>query len=144
MNSPYADKSIVVIPFKNLSGDPENQPLADGVTEDILNNLFRISKLRVISKTTSEYLSGKAMTSPEIARKLNVNYILEGSVIRDGKRVRIYVQLVDARNDRHLLSERFENEITGIFEIQSDIAKKVADELEVVITSKEIGQIEKM
>jgi TolB-like protein len=144
MNSPYTDKSIVVIPFKNLSGDPENQPFADGVTEDILNNLFRISELRVISRTTSEYLSGKAMTSPEIARKLNVNYILEGSVIRDGNRVRIYVQLIDARNDRHLIAERFENEMTGIFEIQSDIAKKVADELEVVITSKEIRQIEKL
>jgi TolB-like protein/AraC-like DNA-binding protein len=134
-------KSIVIIPFKNLSDNPENQWFVDGITEDVLNQLFRIRELRVISRTTSEYLSGKALTSSEIARKLNVNYVLEGSILRDENRVRIFVQLIDARNDRHLYSERFENEMTGIFEIQSDIAIKVADKLQAIITSKERGQI---
>jgi tetratricopeptide (TPR) repeat protein len=79
----------------------------------------------------------------EIAKSLNVSYVLEGSISRDGERVRIYVQLIDVRDDRHLLSERFEKEMTGIFEIQSEIAKKVADKLEAVITGEESIQIDK-
>ena len=143
-NTLPAGKSIIVMPFKYLSNDPGNQWFAEGVTEDIRNNLCRISELFVISKTTSEYLSGKAMTIPEIARKLNVSYVLEGSVLRDGNMVRVFVQLIDAGNDRHMFSERFENEMVNIFAVHSDIAKKVADELEVVITPGEIGQIEEI
>ena len=143
-DSPLANKSIVVLPFVNLNYDRESQWFADGIIEDLRNHLSRISELRVISKTTSEYLSGKAMTLPEIAKVVNADYVLEGSISSDGNRVRIYVQLIDAQTDRHLISERFENEMTGIFQTQSDIAKKVADELETVITPGEIAQIEKI
>jgi TolB-like protein/AraC-like DNA-binding protein/lipoprotein NlpI len=140
----HPEKSIVVLPFKNLTDDSENQYFADGIMEDILNHLFRIREMRVISRTTAEYFRGNPMTSPEIARKLSVNYVLEGSVQRYENKVRIFVQLIDARNDQHILSERFESEMTNIFLLQSNIAKRVADQLEAVLSNEEIRQIEKM
>lgn len=140
----YPEKSIVVLPFNNLSDNPENQYFADGIMEDILNDLFRISELKVISRTSAEYFRGKSMTSPEIGRMLNVNYVLEGSVQRHEKEARIFVQLINAVDDQHILSERYEGELTNIFAFQSDIAKKIASELEAVLSSEEVGQIEKI
>jgi TolB-like protein/AraC-like DNA-binding protein/Tfp pilus assembly protein PilF len=140
----YPDKSIVVLPFNNLSGNPENQYFADGIMEDILNDLFRISELRVISRTSAEYFRGKSMTSPEIGRMLNVNYVLEGSVQRNDNEVRIFVQLINADDDQHILSEKYEGKLTNIFAFQSDVAKKIARELKAVLSSEEIGQIEKI
>ena len=137
-------KSIVVLPFKNLSDNPENQYFADGITEDILNHLFRVREIRVISRTTAEYFRGNPMTSPEIARKLNVSYVLEGSVLRFENKVRIFVQLIDALNDQHILSEKYESEMTNVFALSSDIAKKIANALETVLSQEEIGQIEKI
>ncbi len=138
----YPERSIVVLPFKNLSDDSENQYFADGITEDILNHLFRIKELRVISRTTAESFRGNLITSPEIARKLNVNYVLEGSVYRSENKIKLFVQLIDARNDQHILSEKYEDDMTNIFELQSDIAKKIANVLEAVLTNAEIGKIE--
>jgi TolB-like protein/AraC-like DNA-binding protein len=137
-------KSIVVLPFENLSDNPENQYLADGIMDGILNNLFRISEMRVISRTSSEYFRDNPMTSPEIGKLLNATYVLEGSVQREIQYVRIFVQLIDARNDQHVLSEVYEGEITNIFAFQSDIAKKVANALRAVISSEELGYIEKI
>jgi len=134
------EKSIVVLPFKNLSDNPGNQYFADGITEDILNHLFRISEMRVISRTSAEYFRDNPMTSPEIGRKLHVNYVLEGSVQTHEQEVRIFVQLIDARDDQHMLSEEYEGKMTNIFAFQSDIAKKVANALKTVISSKEIRQ----
>jgi TolB-like protein/Tfp pilus assembly protein PilF len=136
-------KSIVVLPFKNLSDESGTQYFADGIMEDILNNLFRISELRVVSRTSSEYFRDSQMTSPEIGRKLHVDYVLEGSVQKQGEEVRIFTQLIDARNDQHLLSEKYEGEMVNLFDFQSDIAGKVADAMQAVISSKEIGQIDK-
>ena len=135
-------KSIVVLPFKNLSDEPGNQYFADGIMEDILNNLFRISDLRVVSRTTSEYFRESPMTSPEIARKMNVDYVLEGSIQKQGGEVRIFTQLIDARNDQHLLSEKYEGKMENIFDFQSDIAAKVAGALQTVISNNEKGHIE--
>ena len=140
----YPEKSIVVLPFKNLSDDSENQYFADGIMEDILNYLFRIREMRVISRTTSEHFRESRMTSPEIGKELNVNYVLEGSVQRQDKVVKIFVQLIDARDDQHLISEKYEGEMTDIFAFQSDIAKKVAVALEAVLSGSEIGHIEKI
>jgi len=137
------EKSIVVLPFKNLSDDPENQYFADGIMEDILNCLFRISEMRVVSRTTSEHFRESRLTSPEIGKELNVNYVLEGSVQRQDKEVRIFVQLINVRDDQHLISEKYEGEMTDIFAFQSDIAKKVANALEAVLSGPEIGHIEK-
>ena len=135
-------KSIVVLPFKNLSDEPGNQYFADGIMEDILNNLFRISDLRVVSRTTSEYFRESPMTSPEIARKMNVDYVLEGSIQKQGGDVRIFTQLIDARNDQHLLSEKYEGKMENIFDFQSDIAAKVAGALQTVISNNDKGHIE--
>jgi TolB-like protein/AraC-like DNA-binding protein len=135
-------KSIVVLPFKNLSDEPGTQYFADGIMEDILNNLFRISELRVISRTSAEYFRDSQMTSPEIAHKLHVDYVLEGSVQRQGEEVRIFTQLIDARNDQHLLSEKYEGEMENVFDFQSDIAGKVAGALQTVISPGEKGHIE--
>jgi TolB-like protein/AraC-like DNA-binding protein len=137
-------KSIVVLPFKNLSNNVDNQYFADGITENILNLLFRISELRVVSRTTSEQFREKQMTIPEIAKMLNVNYVLEGSVSRSGNKVEIFVQLIDARMDQHVISEKFETETTNIFETQSEIAKKVAGELKAVLSPRETALIEKI
>ncbi len=143
LEAKYPEKSIVVLPFKNLSDDSENQYLADGIMEDILNHLFRIREMRVISRTTAESFRGKSITSPEIARKLNVNYVLEGSVYKSENKIKLFVQLIDARNDQHILSEKYEDDMNNIFELQSDIAKKIAKALETVLSHEEIGQIEK-
>ena len=137
-------KSIVVLPFKNLSDEPGNQYFADGIMEDILNNLFRISEMRVISRTSAEYFRDSQMTSPEIARKLRVDYVLEGSVQRQDQEVRIFTQLIDARDDKHLLSEKYEGEMTNIFDFQNDIARKVAGALQAFISGNEIGNIERI
>jgi len=138
------DKSIAVLPFLSLSKDIDNQYFADGVTIDIRDHLSRIKGLKVISGTTSEHFRGSTLTIPEIAKILGVNYILEGSAQKDYNRSRVSVKLVDAENDRQLLSELFDRELSDIFSVQSEIAQKVAGMLEAVLSDKEIEQIEKI
>ena len=138
------DKSIAVLPFKNLSNEKENQYFADGVMEDILNLLYRVGEFRVVSRTSVEQFRGSTQSSPEIAKKLGVNFILEGSVQRYGNKVRINVQLIDARHDRQILSEKYDREFADIFAIQSGIAKQVAGHLETVLSPNEQKQIEKV
>jgi TolB-like protein/AraC-like DNA-binding protein len=139
-----SEKSIAVLPFKNLSDNPENQYFADGMMDDILNHLYRIKELRVISRTTSEQFRGSKMSSPEIAKILHVNYVLEGSVLRDSNKVRVFVQLIDALRDQHLWSEKYDKEMTDIFTIQSDIAFQIADNLQTALSPEEIEHIEKI
>jgi TolB-like protein/AraC-like DNA-binding protein len=138
------DKSIAVLPFKNLSDDSDNQYFADGIMEDILNRLFSISDLKVISRTTAEHFRESNMTSPEIAEQLHVGYVLEGSVLKYKNKVRIFVQLIDARRDQHILSKKYDRDLTDIFAIQSDIAKNIARELAAALSEKEAEQIEKV
>ena len=138
------DLSIIVLPFKNISEDPENQHIANGVMEDILNNLYKISELRVISRTTAEHFQGSNLTTGEIARKVNARNVLEGSVRRYGDRIKISIQLIDAYRDRHLWSEVYDQEFTSIFDMQNDIAGKVADELSITLSNKEIELIKKV
>jgi TolB-like protein/AraC-like DNA-binding protein/Tfp pilus assembly protein PilF len=138
------DKSIVVLPFKNLSDNIDNQYFAEGVMEDILNHLFLIKELKVISRTTGEHYRTGTRAAPKIGRELGVNFILEGSVQQREGMVRITVQLIDARNDRHIWSQKYDRKLDDIFFIQSSIAKQIADELQAVITSNEIQQIEKI
>jgi len=138
------EKSIAVLPLKNLSDDPNNQYFADGITEDILSHLFRIGDLRVISRTTSERFRDSELPSPEIAKSMRVNYLLEGSVRKDGESVRITVQLIDGKSDRHLWSENYDRKLADIFLIQSEIAQNIARELKAVITPQEKTLIEKV
>jgi TolB-like protein/AraC-like DNA-binding protein len=136
--------SIVVLPFKNFSSDQENQYFADGIMEDILNDLFRITSLRVVSRTTAEQFRQSNLSAREIANKLQVNFVLEGSVRMYEDKTRISVQLIDARSDQHLWSSGFDRELTDIIGVQSDIALRVAQELKAVMTDSEISQIEKV
>jgi TolB-like protein/tetratricopeptide (TPR) repeat protein len=129
----YGDKSIAVIPFINLSSDPEQAFFADGVAEEVLNLLARIPELRVISRSSSFSFRGDELEIPEIAKRLNVAHILEGSVRKAGNRIRITAQLIEANSDTHLWSETFDRNLDDIFAIQDEIAAHIVEKLRVEI-----------
>src|SRR5690606_37901271 len=104
-------KSIAVLPFVNMSADPENEYFADGISEELLNVLVKVEDIGVASRTSSFAYKGRELGAAVIARELKVNHILEGSVRKSGNRVRITAQLIDAMNDRHLWSETYDREL---------------------------------
>jgi TolB-like protein/tetratricopeptide (TPR) repeat protein len=118
-------KSIAVLPFVNMSADAENEFFADGISEELLNVLVRVDDIGVASRTSSFAYKGREIGAATIARELNVNHILEGSVRKAGNRVRITAQLIDAVNDRHLWSETYDRELDDIFVIQDEIANAI-------------------
>jgi len=130
-------KSIAVLPFVNMSGDPENEYFSDGISEEILNLLVKLPKLRVASRTSSFAFKGKDFDIPIVAERLGVATVLEGSVRRAGDRVRITAQLIDTASDSHLWSETYDREMKDVFDIQDDIAKSIVNALEVTLTPKE-------
>jgi adenylate cyclase len=119
------DKSIAVLPFVNMSADAENEYFADGISEELLNVLVKVEDIGVASRTSSFAYKGRELGAAVIARELNVNHILEGSVRKSGNRVRITAQLIDALEDRHLWSETYDRELTDIFAIQDEIANAI-------------------
>ena len=121
--------SIAVLPFVNMSRDEENEYFADGLSEELLNVLAKIRGLRVASRTSAFSFKGKDVDIPTIAQKLNVATVLEGSVRRSGKRVRITAQLIEVASDSHLWSETYDRELDDIFAVQDDIAQSVVKEL---------------
>jgi TolB-like protein/Flp pilus assembly protein TadD len=125
----YGDKSIVVLPFVNMSSDPEQDYFSDGISEEILNLLTKIRELRVISRSTAFAYRGDVHI-PTVAEELDVAYVLEGSVRMAGNTVRITAQLIDARVDAHVWSETWDRELVDVFEIQDDVAQNVADQLQ--------------
>jgi TolB-like protein/Tfp pilus assembly protein PilF len=127
----YGDRSIAVLPFENLSSDQEQRYLGDGIAEEILNLLAHIRKLRVISRSSAFALRDENLDIPEIAERLNVAHILEGSVRKAGNRVRVTAQLIDARSDTHLWSQSYERELDDVFKIQDDIAADVVANLQI-------------
>lgn len=127
----FRDRSILVLPFLNLSPDPEQEYFADGISEELLNVLARIEELRVISRSTSWMFKGKEVDVAEVHRKLNVSHILEGSVRKVGNQVRISTQLIDVRTDKHIWSETYDRTFDDIFAIQDDISAAVADQLHI-------------
>ena len=132
-----ADASIAVLPFVNMSGDPENEYFSDGLSEELLNLLARLQSLRVCSRTSSFALKGKDLDMPSIARQLGVRHVLEGSVRRSGDRVRITAQFIDAVDDRHLWSETYDRELQDIFAVQDEIATHIVEALKLTLTSDE-------
>jgi TolB-like protein/DNA-binding winged helix-turn-helix (wHTH) protein/Flp pilus assembly protein TadD len=130
----HAIRSIAVLPLQNLSGDSSQEFLADGMTEELITELSRIEPLRVISHTSVMDYKGTKKHLPEIARELNVDAILEGSVIREKENVRVTVQLLDGPADRHLWSEAYERPLNGVLNLQRDVAKAVANEIRVKLT----------
>jgi adenylate cyclase len=131
------DNSIAVLPFENLSNDPQQEYFSDGITDDVINQLVKISALKVKSRTTTEQYKHPDKTTPVIGRELGVAYILEGSVRKADNHVRIVAQLVDVSSDVHVWSETFDREITEIFTIQSEIAIEIARVLETRLTRDE-------
>ncbi|HKP04089.1 MAG TPA: tetratricopeptide repeat protein [Chthoniobacterales bacterium] len=135
------DKSIAVLPFENFSDDKENAYFADGIQDDILTNLSKIGDLKVISRTSVMPYRGKEKNVKEIGKALGVSAILEGSVRKSGNRVRVNVQLINAENDEHVWSEIYDRDLTDMFAIQTDLAKKIADELHAKLSPTEKAQM---
>ncbi len=142
-SSPPVEKSIAVLPFHNDSSDEENQYFINGLMDAILDNLCKIKDLRVISRTSVEQYRNSPKSIPEIARELNVNYILEGGGQKYEDNIRLTIQLLDARNDRHIWSKPYNRKTKDIFSVQSEIAQLIADELKAYITPEEKQMIEK-
>jgi TolB-like protein/Flp pilus assembly protein TadD len=135
---PIPEKSIAVLPFDNLSSDKENAFFADGVQDEILTDLAKIADLKVISRTSvMQYRDTPKRNLPEIAQALKVAHILEGSVQRASNHVRVNAQLIDARSDAHLWAQRFDGDLADVFAIQTEIAQKIADQLQAVLSPKE-------
>ena len=130
---------IVVLPFENLSAHKEDEYFSDGVTEDLITQLYRIGSLRVISRTSAWQYKARRVGTKQIAGDLGVAYLLQGSVWRSGSRVRIVAQLIDARRDRHMWAETYDRELEDIFEIQSEVANRIASALHLTLTGTSGG-----
>ncbi len=137
------EKSIAVLPFKNESSDATNIYFINGLMESTLTNLQKIEDFRVVSRTSVEKYRSTPMSVPEIARELNVNYLVEGSGQRVGDQVMLNIQLIEAANDRPIWSEQYSRQITDIFSLQNEVARKIADAVQAVVTPEEKEQIDK-
>jgi TolB-like protein/Flp pilus assembly protein TadD len=135
------DKSIAVLPFENLSNDQENAYFADGIQDDILTSLSKIGDLKVISRTSVMQYRGKGNNVREIGKALGVSAILEGSVRRSANRIRVNVQLIDATTDQHIWANDYDRDLTDVFAIQSDLAQKIAAELQAKLSPTEKAQM---
>jgi TolB-like protein/Tfp pilus assembly protein PilF len=137
------EKSIAVLPFENLSRDPDNAFFTDGVQNEILADLAKVADLKVISRTSVMlYKSGNPRNLREIGQQLGVAHVLEGSVQRAGSRVRVMAQLIDARTDAHLWAQTYDRDLADVFAIQSEIAKTIADQLQARLSPAEKAAIE--
>ncbi len=131
------EASLAVLPFVNMSGDEGQDFFVDGITESLITDLSKLEDLQVISRTSSFAYKGKSIKVQQVGQELGVRYILEGSVQKYGNKVRINAQLIEASSDRHLWAERFDRELTDVFAVQDDIAKKVVIAIAGFATSSE-------
>jgi len=136
------DKSVAVLPFENLSSDKENAFFAQGIQDEIITTLSRISGLRVISRTSTARYNSAPENLPEIASQLRVSNVLEGSVQKAGDRVHINVQLIQADNDAHLWAQSYDRQLTDIFSVEAEVAKSIADSLQATLSPKEKARVE--
>ena len=136
--------SVAVLPLHNLSGDTAQDYFVDGMTEELIANLAKVEKLRVISRTSVMHYKGTKKLLREIARELNVDSIVEGSVLRSGERVRITVQLIRAATDQHLWAESYEKDLTDILAAQAEAARAIVAEIEVRLTPEEGKRLAKV
>ncbi|RAV98973.1 AraC family transcriptional regulator [Pseudochryseolinea flava] len=137
------EKSIAVLPFKNDSNDSANIYMINGLMESTLNSLQKIKDLKVISRTSSEKYRNTSYSIPEMAEELNVKYFVEGSGQKIGDQILLNIQLIDGATDKHLWSKQYRRETKDIFALQQEIAKNIAEEIEVIITPEEEASIEK-
>jgi serine/threonine-protein kinase len=140
--TPPTGKSVAVLPFVNLSADPENEYFSDGITDAIITHLTNVADLKVTSRTSSMQYKGTEKSLLDIAAELGVTTIVEGSVQQTGDRVRVNAQLIDAQSDEHLWAEIYDRDLTDIFAVQSDIAQQVATALRATLTPDEREHIE--
>ncbi len=137
------EKSIAVLPFDNLSRDPDNAYFAEGVQDEILTRLGRIADLKVISRTSTQHFKSAPENLPQIAKQLGVMNILEGSVQKANDQVRVNVQLINALTDAHLWGDTYDRKLTDIFAVESEIAKTIAETLQARLTGSEKSSIAK-
>ena len=142
-HSELRQASVAVLPFLNMSTDPENEFFADGITEDVIAHLSKIQSLKVISRTSVMPYKKRDKSLREIGATLDVGTLLEGSVRRAGSRVRIVAQLIDAESDRHLWAETYDRELTDIFAIQTDVALHIAGALQAELSHEERRRVRK-
>ena len=138
---PLNAKTVAVLPFKNMSDSKEDEYFSDGLTDDILTHLSKISDLQVISRTSVMKYKNTGLTIPEIGKELGAGSILEGSVRREGKRIRITAQLINASNDEHIWAETYDRNINDVFQVQTEIAELIAKNLEANLAPREKIQI---
>ena len=134
--------SICVLPFVNMSGEPEQEYFSDGISEDITTDLSKVSALEVVARNTAFSFKGQNTDVQEVAKQLSVSHVLEGSVRKAGSRVRINAQLIDGSTGKHLWADRFDRDLTDIFEIQDEISKAIVDSLKVKLLPREKKAIE--
>jgi TolB-like protein/Tfp pilus assembly protein PilF len=135
--TPPKIRSLAVLPLKNLSGDPAQEYLADGMTEALIGRLSTMHDLRVISRTSVMRFKNPQLSVPEIARTLRVDAIVEGSVMREGNRIRVTAQLIRGASDEHFWSETYDRELRDVLNVQSELAQSIAKKVEVTVTGKE-------
>ena len=135
------NRAVAVLPFVNLSADPDNEYFADGITEDVIAQLSKMRSLKVISRTSVMPFKKREPGLREIASRLNASVLLDGSVRRAGDRVRIVAQLIDADTDQHLWGETYDRQLTDIFAIQSDVALHIASALNAALSPEERTRI---
>src|SRR5207248_2119265 len=129
--------SIAVLPFINMSGDPEQEYFSDGITEDIITDLSKVSGLSVVARNTAFIYKGKTVEVTEVAKHLEVNSVLEGSVRKAGARVRVTAQLINGKDNRHLWADRYDRDLTDIFAIQDEITHAIVEQLKVKLLPQE-------
>jgi len=139
--SPKGIHSIAILPLENLSGSPGQNYFADGMTEELINDLGQVSTLRVISLTSSMSYKGTKKTLPEIAHELSVDGVVEGGVLREGNQVRVSVQLIDARNDRPVWAHTYIRDLSGVSSWQGEVAQAIADEVSSDVTPQQQAQL---
>jgi TolB-like protein len=139
--APVSKLSVAVLPFANMSGDAEQEFFADGIAEDLITSLSKLSQLMVIARNSSFSYKGRSVKVQEIARDLGVRYLVEGSVRKSGSRVRVTAQLIDCADGSHLWAERFDRDLTDIFEVQDEVTREIVASLSIKLTPRDAKRL---